>query len=105
MFIEDWICDMQYLLEAIELLLHLYFSTVLWHLSGEARKLILDLPPHNQTPEKAFEELRAEYRDTQGSLDPLANFYKHGQRPGESACSNAIALEDTIEESQRSGKP
>lgn len=106
--VEDWVRDMQYLLDAIELPPHLRFSTVVRHLSGEARKLILNLPPHNQTPEKAFEELRAEYGDTQGSLDPLADFYERGQRSGESACSYAIALEATlraVEEIQRGGKP
>lgn len=108
MLIEDWVRDMQYLLEAIELPHHLRFSTVVRHLSGEARKLILNLPPNNQTPEKAFEELRAEYGDTQGSLDPLADFYERGQRSGESACSYAIALEATlraVEETQRGRKP
>ncbi|KAI9518464.1 hypothetical protein NQZ68_036915 [Dissostichus eleginoides] len=68
MLIEDWICDLQYLLEAVELPMHLRFSTAVRHLGGEARKLVLNLPPHDQTPEKAFEELRAEYGDTQGSL-------------------------------------
>lgn len=34
MLIEDWIRDMQYLLEAIQLPLHLSFSTVVRHLSG-----------------------------------------------------------------------
>ena len=108
MLVEDWIRDMQYLLEAIELPFHLRFSTVVRHLSGEARKLILNLPPYDQTPEKAFEELRAEYSDTRGSLDPLADFYERGQRSGESACSYAISLEATlraVEESQRGGKP
>ncbi len=107
LLIEDWIRDMQYLLEAIELPLHLRFSTVVRHLSGEARKLILNLPPHDQTPEKAFEELRAEYGDTQSSLDPLADFYERSQRPGESACSYAIALEATlraVEDTQRGGR-
>lgn len=108
MLIEDWVRDMQYLLEAIELPPHLRFSTVVRHLSGEARKLILNLPSHDQTPEKAFQELKAEYGDTQGSLDPLADFYERGQRPGESACSYAIALEATlraVEDIQRGGKP
>lgn len=107
MLVEDWVRDMQYLLEAIELPFHLRFSTVVRHLGGEARKLILNLPPHDQTPEKAFEELRAEYGDTQGSLDPLADFYERGQRTGESACSYAIALEATlraVEDSQRGGR-
>ncbi len=106
--VEDWIRDLQYLLEAIELPMHLRFSTVVRHLGGEARNLILNLPPHDQTPEKAFEELRAEYSDTRGSLDPLADFYERSQNSGESACSYAIALEAklrTVEEQQRGGKP
>lgn len=106
--VEDWIRDMQYLLEAIELPMHLRFSTVVRHLGGEARNLILNLPPHDQTPEKALEELRAEYGDTRGSLDPLADFYERSQNSGESACSYAIALEAklrTVEEKQRGGKP
>lgn len=108
MLVEDWIRDMQYLLEAIELPMHLRFSTVVRHLGGEARRLVLNLPPHDQTPEKAFEELRAEYSDTHGSLDPLADFYERIQRPGESCCSYAIALEATlraVEDSERGGRP
>ena len=108
MLVEDWVRDMQYLLEAIELPTHLRFSTVVRHLSGEARRLILNLPSHEQTPERAFEELRAEYSDTQGSLDPLADFYECSQRPGESPCSYAIALEASlraVEENQRGGRP
>lgn len=106
--VEDWVRDMQYLLEAIELPPHLRFSTVVRHLSSEARKLILNLPPYEQTPEKAFEELRAEYGDTRGSLDPLADFYERCQNSGESACSYAIALEAklrAVEDKQRGGKP
>ncbi|XP_078786930.1 uncharacterized protein LOC144983691 [Oryzias latipes] len=108
MLVDDWIRDMQYLLDAIELPAHLRFSTVVRHLSGEARKLVLNLPSSEQTPEKAFEELRAEYGDAQGSLDPLADFYERTQRPGESACSYAIALESilrSVEESQRRSRP
>lgn len=70
--------------------------------------MILNLPAHAQTPEKAFEELRAEYGDTRGSLDPLADFYERSQNSGESACSYAIALESKlrdVEEKQRGGKP
>lgn len=66
MLVEDWIRDMQYLLDAIDLPVHLRFSTVVRHLSGEARKLVLNLLPSDQTPEKAFNKLRAEYGDTQG---------------------------------------
>ncbi|MEQ2169175.1 hypothetical protein GOODEAATRI_022354 [Goodea atripinnis] len=61
-----------------------------------------------QTHQMAFEELRAEYGDTQSSLDPLADFYERSQRPGESACSYAISLEanlKAVEDSQRGGKP
>lgn len=36
MLIEDWVRDMQYLLEAIELPPHLRFSTVVWHPSVES---------------------------------------------------------------------
>lgn len=70
---------MQYLLEAIELLTHLRFSTVVHHLSGEARKLVLNLPPYDQTSEMVFKELRAVYGDTQSFLDSLADFYEQKQ--------------------------
>ena len=36
MLVDDWIRDMQYLLEAIDLPTPLRFSTVVRHLSGEA---------------------------------------------------------------------
>ena len=99
---------MQYLLDAIELPPYLRFSTVVRHLGGEARKLVLNLPPQDQTPERAFDELKAEYSDAHSSFDPLADFYERTQKPGESACSFAIALEAvlrTVEESQRGGRP
>lgn len=83
MLVEDWIRDIQYLLEAIELPVHLRFSTVVRHLGGEARNLILNLHPPDQTPEKAFDQLRAEYSDTRGSLDQLADFYERSQNAGE----------------------
>lgn len=105
--IEDWIRDMQYLLDAGGLPTHLCFATIVRHLSGEARRLVLNLPPHEQHPERAFDELRAEYGDIQKSLDPLADFYERSQRPGESACSFAIALEATlrsVEEAQCGGQ-
>lgn len=38
MLVDDWVRDMQYLLEAIELPAHLRFSTIVRYLSGEARK-------------------------------------------------------------------
>ncbi|KAL1274220.1 hypothetical protein QQF64_027034 [Cirrhinus molitorella] len=71
-------------------------SGVVRHLSGEARRLVLNLPPNEQTTDRAFEELRAEYSDMQTSLDPLADFYERYQRPGESSCSYANALEATL---------
>ena len=104
--IDDWIRDMQYLLDAGGLPSHLSFSTIVRHLSGEARRLVLNLPPPEQTPERVFDELRAEYGDMQRSLDPLADFYERSQHPGESACSYAIALEATlreVEEAQNGG--
>lgn len=106
--IEDWIRDMQYLLDAGGMPENLSFATVVRHLSGEARRLVLNLPPNEQTTGRAFEELRAEYSDMQTSLDPLADFYERYQRPGESACSYAIALEASlrsVEEAQYGGQP
>lgn len=106
--IEDWIRDMQYLLDAGGMPANLSFATVVRHLSGEARRLVLNLPPNEQTTGRAFEELRAEYSDIQTSLDPLADFYERYQRPGESACSYAIALEASlrsVEEAQYGGQP
>ncbi|XP_049439144.1 uncharacterized protein LOC125892863 [Epinephelus fuscoguttatus] len=91
--IEDWIRDMQYLLDAGGLPPNLSFPTIVRHLSGEARRLILNLPPPEQIPQRAFDELRADYGDMQRSLDPLADFYERSQRTEESACSYAIALE------------
>lgn len=106
--IEDWIRDMQYLLDAGGMPENLSFATVVRHLSGEARRLVLNLPPNEQMAGRAFEELRAEYSDMQTSLDPLADFYERYQRPGESACSYAIALEATlrsVEDAQYGGQP
>nr|XP_020466493.1 LOW QUALITY PROTEIN: transient receptor potential cation channel subfamily V member 5-like [Monopterus albus] len=108
MLVEDWIRDLQYLLDALDLPTHLRFSTVGRHLSGEARKLVLNLHPTHQTPKIAFGELRADYGDIQSFFDPLADFYECSQRPGESACSYAIALEALlrgVEEDQQHGKP
>ncbi len=106
--IEDWIRDMQYLLDAGGMPANLGFATVVRHLSGEARRLVLNLPPNEQTTGRAFEELRAEYSDMQTSLDPLADFYERCQHHGESVCSYAIALEATlrsVEAAQFGGQP
>lgn len=105
MLVEDWIRAMQYLLDSIELPLHLCFPIVVHHLSGEAQKLVLSLPPSDQTPKRAFEELRAEYGDTQGSLDPLADFYERSQMSGESACSYAITLEAILRAVEEGASP
>lgn len=48
------------------------------HLSGGARRLVLNLPSPGQIPERAFNELRAEYSDMQRSLDPPADFHERG---------------------------
>ncbi|KAI4905789.1 hypothetical protein NFI96_005830 [Prochilodus magdalenae] len=99
---------MQYLLNAGGLTPDLGFATVIRHLSGEARKLVLNLPTKEQTPNRAFDELRAEYGDIQSSLDLLADFYERSQKPGQTACSYAIALESilrTVEETQNGGYP
>ncbi|KAL7841973.1 hypothetical protein SRHO_G00236620 [Serrasalmus rhombeus] len=74
---------MQYLLNAGSLTPDLAFATVVRHLSGEARKLVLNLPIKEQTPSRAFDELRAEYGDIQSPLDPLADFYERSQKPAE----------------------
>lgn len=106
--IDDWIRDMQYLLDAGGLPPHFAFATVVRHLSGEARKLVLNLPAHEQTPTRAFEELRHEYSDTQTSVDSLADFYERSQKYGESPCSYAIVLEATLraaEDLQNRGLP
>lgn len=106
--IEDWVRDMQYLLDAGGMPANLCFATIVRHLSGEARRLVLNLPPYEQTVSRAFEELRAEYSEMQTSHDPLADFYERCQRPGESACSYAIALEAalrSVEEVQHGGQP
>ena len=66
------------------------------NLSGEAQRLILNIPPHLQTLEKAFEELRAEYSDMNYSGDPMADFYKREQRQCEQAGSFAIALKEIL---------
>lgn len=98
---------MQYLLDAGGMPANLCFATVVRHLSGEARRLVLNLPPNEQTTGKAFDELQAEYSDMQTSLDPLADLYERYQRPGESACSYAIALEASlrsVEEAQYGGQ-
>ena len=73
----------------------LEFPTIVRNLSGEARRLVLNLPPEEQTPRGAFQELRQEYGDASGA-DPFAAFYARVQRNGESAQSFAIALESLL---------
>ena len=105
--IDDWIRDTQYLLNAGAMPPNLQFLTIVRNLSGEARKLVLNLPVPEQTAERAFEELRAEYGDLHCPLDPMAEFYSRMQLPNESACSYAIALEAvlrSIEERKHGGQ-
>ena len=106
--VEDWIRDVQYMLDAAPRPVALQFSTIVRNLSGEARRLVLNIPPHNQTPEEAFEELRAEYSDLAYSGDPMADFYEREQRQHELIGSYAIALEGllcSIEERVYGGIP
>ena len=108
MNVEDWIRDVQYMLDAAPRPPALQFSTIMRNLSGEARRLILNIPPHFQTAEKAFEELRAEYSDMAYSGDPMADFYEREQRQYEQVGSFAIALEGIlcmIEERSNGGIP
>lgn len=91
--IEDWIKDVQYLLEASSVPSTLQFSTIVRHLGGGARKLVLNLPLNEQYMARVFEELRAEYSDCHLSFDPMADFYERRQRPQETATEYAIELE------------
>ncbi|XP_075760798.1 zinc finger protein 697 isoform X2 [Pelodiscus sinensis] len=95
--IEDWIKDIEYLLAATGIPEPLKFPTLVRYLSGGARKLVLNLPPQEQFPARAVEELRAEYSDCHLSLDPLADFYERCQRPRETASAYAIELEEKLQ--------
>ena len=93
--VDDWIRDISYFLTATRTPAQLEFPTIVRNLSGEARRLVLNLPPEEQTPRGAFQELREEYGDT-SAVDPFAAFYARVQRNGESAQSFAIALESLL---------
>nr|XP_014340650.1 PREDICTED: uncharacterized protein LOC106702537 [Latimeria chalumnae] len=106
--IEDWVNDIQYLLNATNVPGSLHFPTLVRYLGGGARKLVLNLPPAERCSYRAFEELRAEYSDCHLSLDPMADFYERHQRPLESASVYAIELDALlreIEENINGGQP
>ena len=90
--IEDWVRDIEYFFIASRTPPSLQYSTIVRNLGGEARRLVLNLPPEEQTAGEAFSELKAEYGDAE-TEDPFAAFYERLQRNGESAQSYAIALQ------------
>ena len=84
------------------------FATIVRHLSGEARKLVLNLPADNQNPSKALEELFFQHGEDSLTSDPLASFYERTQRPFESLSSYAVQLEAllrTVEDVSNHGHP
>ena len=50
------------------------FSTIVRYLGGAARKLVLNLPPEQQTPGHAFAELRAQFGNVSLLGDPRLIF-------------------------------
>ncbi|CAM2105003.1 unnamed protein product [Caretta caretta] len=107
---EDCIKDIQYLLAATGIPEPLKFPTLIRYLSGGwvGCKLVLNLPPQEQFPSRATEELRAEYCDCCLSMDSMADFYERRQHPRETASSYAIKLEAllrVVEEKLQEGQP
>ena len=94
--IEDWVRDIDYMFIASRTPTSLQYSTIVRNLGGEARRLVLNLSPEEQTAAHSFQELRAEYGDTP-TEDPFAAFYERVQRGGESAQSYAISLQAIFE--------
>ena len=94
--IEDWVRDTKYLLETTSIPKHMQFSTIARYLGGAARKLILNLPPHQQTPKHAFTELKSQFGEILLSGDPLADFYERLRLPCESPAIYSVELEATL---------
>lgn len=106
--IDDWIRDMKYLINSTSMPDNMQFSTIVRYLGGAARKLILNLPPTQQTPSDAFAELRAQYGEVSLFGDPLADFYERGRQANESPTIYAVELEATlrtVEERINKGRP
>jgi hypothetical protein len=81
------------------------FSTIVRYLGGAARKLVLNLPPEQQTPRQAFAELKAQFGDVLLTGDPLANFYERMRLPNEQPSIYAVELEATLRTiEERSGE-
>ena len=106
--IDDWVRDLKYLIDTTSMPVDMQFSTIVRYLGGTARKLVLNLPPKQQTPSHAFTELKAQFGDTVLAGDPLANFYERMQIPNEPPSIYAVELEATlrtIEERSSQGRP
>ncbi len=103
--IEDWIWDMKYLLDAGGMLANLCFTTIVRHLSGEAIRLVLNLPPNSRLPA----ELLKSYELNIVICRHLWTHYLYERCPhcGPSTCTYAIALDATlrsVEEAQYGGQ-
>lgn len=94
--VEDWVRDTKYLIETTAIPTEMQFSTIVRYLGGAARKLVLNLPPDQQTTSFAFAELKAQFGDSLMSGDPLAEFYERVRLPKESPGIYAVELEATL---------
>ncbi len=94
--IEDWVRDTRYLIETTAIPTEMQFSTIVRYLGGAARKLVLNLPPDQQTINFAFAELKAQFGDSLMSGDPLAEFYERVRLQKESPGIYAVELEATL---------
>ena len=111
--VEDWVRDMKYLLEVKgPQPQQVCFHELVRHTSGRARDVILNLERHSPTPPTvaaAFTELLEEFGEDHLASSPIASFYARVQRPEESGCDFAIALEALLrrveEMKQRQGRP
>ena len=94
--IEDWVRDVNYLIETTSMPEEIQFSTIVRYLGGAARKLVLNLHPTHQTPSHAFAELKAQFGDVFLTGDPLASFYERVKHPTELPSIYAVELEATL---------
>ena len=106
--IDDWIRDTKYLISSTSMPAYMQFPTIVRYLGGAARKLVLNLPPEQQTPSDAFSELHAQYGEISLFGDPLADFYERVRQANESPTIYAVELEATlrtVEERMNRGRP
>lgn len=89
--VDDWIREMQQTLDADELPAALGFATVLHHLEGRAKMLVLELPLRDQSPAGAFGKLRAEYATSRRSLDPAIGFLQSFEQTNEFKATYSVA--------------